>query len=113
MLCAGFPEGGRDTCQGDSGGPLFVMPTGETDKAVLVGVVSFGEGCGFAGFPGVYARVSYFYDWIHGYALMFPPSAPLPPSPPPTPPSPPSPLPPPSPPPTPPSPPPPPTSPPS
>lgn len=57
MICAGITEGGKDSCQGDSGGPLVVNNT-------LVGVVSWGAGCALAGFPGVYARVSHYYDWI-------------------------------------------------
>ncbi|XP_046749097.1 trypsin-3-like [Diprion similis] len=57
MLCAGYPEGGIDACQGDSGGPLVV-------HGVLHGAVSWGSGCALAGYPGVYARVSYFRDWI-------------------------------------------------
>lgn len=58
MICAGYyANGGVDACQGDSGGPMF----SGTD---IVGVVSWGNGCAFAGYPGVYSRVSSAEAWI-------------------------------------------------
>ncbi|CAH0479299.1 unnamed protein product [Peronospora belbahrii] len=60
MLCAGG-ELDVDSCQGDSGGPLI---TEQPTEDVLIGVVSWGNGCGRAGYPGVYARVSVVTNWL-------------------------------------------------
>lgn len=63
MICAGdLLNGGRDSCQGDSGGPL-VVPNG-AGGAVLAGLVSFGEGCGVAGYPGVYTRLANYLAFL-------------------------------------------------
>ncbi|MER9214951.1 serine protease [Mesorhizobium sp. M0663] len=61
MMCAGYRDGGLDSCQGDSGGPAVATRGG---KPVLVGIVSFGEGCARRLKYGVYTRVSAFSDWI-------------------------------------------------
>lgn len=53
----------KDTCQGDSGGPL-IHRGDDAASDILVGIVSWGLGCAFPTKPGVYARVSYLYDWI-------------------------------------------------
>ena len=61
MLCAA--QSGKDSCGGDSGGPL-ILPGNSSRYDVLVGTVSWGMGCAEARFPGVYSRMSFFYDWI-------------------------------------------------
>ncbi len=60
MLCAGG-EGNKDSCQGDSGGPLIATLSNQNYQA---GIVSFGDGCGLLGVPGVYTRLPEFTDWI-------------------------------------------------
>lgn len=59
MICAGLPQGGKDSCQGDSGGPFI-----HAETKTLLGIVSWGIGCAEPGYPGVYTQVSYYVDWI-------------------------------------------------
>ena len=60
MICAGLPEGGKDSCQvrrrleftfyyllniqGDSGGPLYLVDSAMKHKQI--GITSFGSGLG-------------------------------------------------------------------
>ncbi|KAM8939174.1 ovochymase-2 [Pelodytes ibericus] len=75
ILCAGFPEGGKDACQGDSGGPLVCQRT--HGSWVLVGVTSWGMGCGRnwdrnvfllpqkRGSPGVFTDIQKVLRWLY------------------------------------------------
>lgn len=57
MYCAGYMEGLRDSCQGDSGGGMIC-------NGMLMGIVSFGEGCARPRLPGIYTDVLYHKHWI-------------------------------------------------
>ena len=62
FLCAGGVPG-KDSCSGDGGSPL-ICKNPDSDTYVQAGIVAWGIGCGTGGVPGVYADVSFGYDWI-------------------------------------------------
>ncbi|XP_045772725.1 trypsin CFT-1-like [Maniola jurtina] len=61
MLCAGWEGGGRGSCWGDHGSPLL-------HNDIVVGITSFGTGCGGSGYPSIYTKVSRFTSWISSNA---------------------------------------------
>lgn len=57
-----------DTCSGDSGGPMSIID--DTGRATVVGIVSWGYGCG-EDTPGVYANVEYYTPWIEHWLSVW------------------------------------------
>ncbi|XP_016404387.1 vitamin K-dependent protein C-like [Sinocyclocheilus rhinocerous] len=68
MLCGGVLGQIKDACEGDSGGPMMTL---FHDTWFLIGLVSWGEGCGQKDKLGIYTKVSSYLDWIdsvrHGW----------------------------------------------
>ncbi|XP_014489281.1 PREDICTED: vitellin-degrading protease-like [Dinoponera quadriceps] len=60
MTCYGFQEGMDDTCKGDSGAALI------NKDNILLGVTSWGDGCGEPYSPGVYTDAIFLQNWIRG-----------------------------------------------
>ncbi|XP_026535739.1 transmembrane protease serine 12-like [Notechis scutatus] len=70
MICAGSEKGGIDGCQGDSGGPLACYISDLT-RYYLVGISSFGYGCGRPRLPGVYLQTGFYRRWIQTKVILF------------------------------------------
>ena len=64
MICAGYMSGGSDSCSGDSGGGLVTYEGGELS---LIGITSWGRGCGERYHPGIYTSIDSYYNWIIKY----------------------------------------------
>ena len=58
-----MPDGSKDTCLYDSGGPL-VTKASEDDGYSLIGIVSFGDGCGPPNKYGVSTEFSNYIEWV-------------------------------------------------
>ncbi len=55
----------KDTCLGDSGGGLYLKDYSKVKmRRVVVGITSYGVGCGRSNSPGIYTRVSFYLDFI-------------------------------------------------
>ncbi|XP_070596613.1 transmembrane protease serine 12-like [Erythrolamprus reginae] len=70
MLCAGSQKGGIDGCEGDSGGPLSCYIPDLT-RYYLIGISSFGFGCGRPRLPGVYLETGFYRRWIQTQVILF------------------------------------------
>lgn len=64
MICAGLPGTRRDACAGDSGGPMVTVHNGTW---FLIGLVSWGEGCGKHQRFGVYTNVVRYLEWMDSF----------------------------------------------
>uniref|UniRef100_F7AUF7 Transmembrane serine protease 12 n=1 Tax=Monodelphis domestica TaxID=13616 RepID=F7AUF7_MONDO len=68
-FCAGEEAGTVDTCMGDSGGP-FMCYIPESKRYFLMGITSFGFGCGKKNFPGIYTEVQFYKMGVNNILLL-------------------------------------------
>ena len=72
MICAGDLNGKIDTCIGDSGGPLVCNSNSNSNSrnssgnsnSFLLGITSWGKGCGRKNSPGIYTKIVKYLRWI-------------------------------------------------
>jgi len=64
QICVGREDSKRDLCQGDHGSGLFQKQKYDVDRWIQTGIGSYGCEHASQGYPGVYTRVSAYYDWI-------------------------------------------------
>ncbi|CAG9831504.1 unnamed protein product [Diabrotica balteata] len=62
FMCAGG-EKNKDACKGDGGSPLMCLLPGQT-RYFVMGVVSWGIGCGTENVPGIYASAIKLKPWV-------------------------------------------------
>jgi secreted trypsin-like serine protease len=76
-ICGGFVSGDFDSCQGDSGGPLIYRSQssapspGFAAEPTLVGVISWGIGCGLADLYGVYTSAMSYRRWAEEAVVAY------------------------------------------
>ena len=55
----------EDSCQGDSGGPLFKEYVyNDMSYLILLGLTSWGYGCGVENYGGIYTKCSNYIQWV-------------------------------------------------
>uniref|UniRef100_U5EQV5 Putative trypsin-like serine protease n=1 Tax=Corethrella appendiculata TaxID=1370023 RepID=U5EQV5_9DIPT len=62
MFCA-YSRHGVDACQGDSGSAL-ICEKNNSKSYVILGIISYGMGCGVQNIPSVYTNISYHMNYI-------------------------------------------------
>ena len=63
MICAGISSAESGLmCSGESGGPLIGRDL--DNRAIILGISSWGYGCPSTGFPAVYTDVKKYIEWI-------------------------------------------------
>ena len=63
-------EPGKDSCSGDGGSPLVCQAV--SGRWHVIGLVSWGIGCGVEGRPAIYTNVFHYLDFIYEAKQILP-----------------------------------------